>query len=150
MVCCFITTQALSASRYIDSLCGILHFKPMSSCTRQIATLQRLLEDQRDRLAQLEQQLKHKLCYKCAANAKLQGTEFRVVVVQPGRLFIVEEKIGTEWQTLTRRKTRREAEAAIEETKQYRTRKEERRLRLDMKVKENRTALAEVKERECL
>ena len=118
----------------------------MSNVSRQIATLQRLLEDQRDRLAQLEQQLKHKLCYKCAAKAKLQGTEFRITVVQPGRLFLVEEKIGADWQTLTRRKTRREAEVAIEETKQHRTRKEERRLRLGMKVKENRNAMAEVKE----
>lgn len=115
----------------------------MSGVTQQLATLQRQLEVQRERLAHLEKQLKHKLCYKCGARAKLCGTEFRVRAVQPGRLFLVEEKISGEWETLTRRKTRREAEAAVEETKEYRKRKEERRLRLG--IKENRCLIAQEK-----
>ena len=117
----------------------------MSGVTQQLATLQRQLEAQREQLAQLEKQLKYKLCYKCGAKAKLCGTEFRVRAVQPGRLFLVEEKIAGEWETLTRRKTRGEAETAIEETKEYRKRKEERRLRLGVPAKENRCLIAQEK-----
>ena len=74
--------------------------------------------------------VKHRLCYKCAAQAQLTATNYRIVETRQGRLFNVEEEVDGTWRVLTRRTTRPTAEKALEETKALRYSRIERTLRL--------------------
>ena len=73
----------------------------------------------------------HSLCWKCAVNVKLGASEYRITE-HDRTLFSVDERVaGGEWQQLTRRRSRELAEAALDSTRSYRLRRDERQLRVD-------------------